>query len=125
VRRKHINGYIKEIMGASFSAKDFRTWAANLLCASALARHYPRCDERAVARRRQIAAVIREVAEHLGNTPAVCRASYVFDSVIASWEKGRVVSRYVDSVAELGNRRMRRLEESERSLLALLDRRAA
>lgn len=124
VRRKHINAYIKEVMGASFSAKDFRTWAANLLCASTLARRLPMCDGRKSDRKRHVAAALREVAEHLGNTPAVCRASYVFDSVLSSWEKGRVVKRYVASVDELAAGPRSRLERCERALLDLLGRAA-
>src|SRR5204862_5389251 len=38
VTRRHVNEYIKEVMGGSFSAKDFRTWAGTLVCACALAR---------------------------------------------------------------------------------------
>jgi DNA topoisomerase-1 len=125
VRRKHINLYIKEVMGAPFSAKDFRTWAANLLCASALARLAPRCEPTRRARSRQVAIALREVAAHLGNTPAVCRASYVFDTVFRSWERGRVVSDYIEKVEPLGDGRLRALERSERALLGLLRPRAA
>jgi DNA topoisomerase-1 len=90
VRRSHINAYIREVMGDGFSAKDFRMWAANLLCVSRLARVPRLDDESEAARRRRVAAVVREVAGHLGHTPAVCRASYLFDSVIEGWEKGRI-----------------------------------
>ena len=120
VQSGHINAYIKTIMGESFSAKDFRTWAGTLLCACALAR---RSEERAgtkTARQRTVREAIREVAEHLGNTPAVCRSSYVFPSVIRSFEEGRVIQEYFDHVDELVEGSTRKVERSERALLELL-----
>jgi DNA topoisomerase-1 len=90
VTRRHINEYIKEVMGSSFSAKDFRTWAGTLVCACALAREG---DEIPRRRRleRKIVAAIKETAEVLGNTPAVCRGSYVCPEIINSFEKGQVI----------------------------------
>lgn len=120
VRRKHINVYIKEVMGAPFSAKDFRTWAANLLCASALARLAPECEPNHRARKRQVTAAIREVAEHLGNTPAVCRTSYVFDRIIECYEKGRVLKEHIEDVESLTKGKLRVVERTERELLGLL-----
>jgi len=121
VRTRHINQYVKETMGERFSAKDFRTWAANVLCACALARvaeaGWPR-DER--LRKRQIAAAIKDVAEQLGNTPAVCRKSYVFDRVIDAYHGGAVLAHACDAPSSLMNGRNRDLERSERALIALL-----
>src|SRR5262249_34481890 len=77
VRRPHVNAYIREVMGEGFSAKDFRMWAANLLCVSRLAREPRDEGESATERKRRVAAVVRDVARHLGHTPAVCRASYL------------------------------------------------
>lgn len=115
VRRAHINVYIREVMGEGFSAKDFRMWAANVICVASLARVPREEGESAAARKRQVTAVVKHVAKHLGNTPAVCRASYLFDSVIQGWEQGRFPSR---SGPRGGAR-------AERALLRLLDRRAA
>ena len=106
-------------MGESFSAKDFRTWAGTLLCACALAREGGQ-DGSATSRRRSVREAIREVAEHLGNTPAVCRSSYVFPAVIRSYEEGRVIEAYFDSAGDLMNGNLRRVERSERALLELL-----
>jgi len=75
VKRRHINEYIKELMGQSFSAKDFRTWAGTLLCASALARIGTERVEKPTARKKKIVEAINETATLLGNTPAVCRSS--------------------------------------------------
>jgi DNA topoisomerase-1 len=124
VRRKHINAYIKEVMGESFSAKDFRTWAANLLCASALARMAPDSEATPRDRKRQITAAIREVAEQLGNTPAVCRTSYVFDSLLDGYQKGRVASAYIRDPQVLTRGHPRSVKQSERALLSLLQRAA-
>lgn len=118
VHTGHINAYIKEVMGEQFSAKDFRTWAGSLLCACALAR-----AERArtkTERKRRIAEALREVASHLGNTPAVCRSSYVFPAVLRRYEQGRVIGQFFEDVAELSNGNARRVERSERALIELL-----
>lgn len=120
VRREHINAYIKEVMGERFSAKDFRTWAGTLLCACALARDgVGNRSSRTEAKRRVVAAV-REVSEHLGNTPAVCRASYVFPEVIRRFEVGRVLENRIEGVDALVNGSPRALERCERALLDLL-----
>jgi DNA topoisomerase-1 len=117
VKRKHINAYIKEVAGGSFSAKDFRTWAGTLLAACALARGEwpPEPKER----KRRITAAMREVAHHLGNTPAVCRASYVYPAVTRGFEKGQVIREHFDDVAALTNPG-HVVEKSERALLRLL-----
>jgi DNA topoisomerase IB len=86
VRSADVNAYIKEFIGEEFSAKDFRTWHATVLAAVALAgREPPRSP---TAARREVTAAIKEVAEHLGNTPAVCRASYVDPRVIDRFMEG-------------------------------------
>jgi len=120
VQSGHINAYIKETMGEEFSAKDFRTWAGSLLCACALARLGVAEGGSRTARKRMVTAAIREVAEHLGNTPAVCRSSYVFPAVIRSYEEGRVIQHSFDGWAELLNGNLRRVERSETALLELL-----
>jgi DNA topoisomerase-1 len=120
VQSAHINAYIKERMGEAFSAKDFRTWAGTLLCACALARRAKETGSTQTARKRAVREAIREVSEHLGNTPAVCRSSYVFPSVIRSYEEGRVIRDYFHHVAELTGEGGRKVERSERALLELL-----
>ena len=116
----HINAYIKEVMGAQFSAKDFRTWAGTLLCACVLARPGSDSTSSRSGRKRVVAAAIREVAGHLGNTPAVCRASYVVPCIIQHYEQGRVIQDSFDNVGELVVGRWHSVERSERALLRLL-----
>jgi DNA topoisomerase I len=117
VRRKHINAYLKEVMGEQFSAKDFRTWAGSLLCASALAREGA---EPGKLTKHRIAAALREVAGHLGNTPAVCRSSYVSPTVLRRFTEGRVIRAHVQDVSELMKGSVRKIERSERALAELL-----
>jgi DNA topoisomerase-1 len=120
VTAAHINAYIKSVMGEQFSAKDFRTWAGTLLCACALARGGPPVGPSKQDRKKRIAAAMREVAEHLGNTAAVCRSSYVSPIVLRRFEQGRILGRHLDDVAALQNGDMRAVERSERALLELL-----
>jgi DNA topoisomerase-1 len=78
-----VNAYLREISGADFTAKDFRTWAGSVLATVALRRRAtPRSRSQA---RRNVACAIAEVAEQLGNTPAVCRRSYVHPLVVARY----------------------------------------
>ncbi|HEY2963171.1 MAG TPA: hypothetical protein VGJ37_12185 [Pyrinomonadaceae bacterium] len=126
VTRQHINAYIKEVMGDSFSAKDFRTWAGTLVCACALARTGgempPESTLRTQARvrKRRIVAAIKETAEVLGNTPAVCRSSYVCPEVINEFEKGKVIESCFGSLEDLVSFRGLNLHQSERALLNFL-----
>src|SRR5688572_23650257 len=67
VTRPEINAYIREVMGESFSAKDFRTWAGTLVCACALARVGKDIMDKPAVRKRKIVDAIKETAEALGN----------------------------------------------------------
>ena len=122
VTRRHINQYIKEVMGSSFSAKDFRTWAGTLVCACALAREGDEIPVRKTARNKKIVAAIKETAEVLGNTPAVCRGSYVCPEIINAFEKGRVIDQRVEKLDDLISYRGRGLHRTEQSLLKFLKR---
>lgn len=124
VRRRHINQYIKEVMGKAFSAKDFRTWAGTLLCACALARVGSDPSESRTVRKRKVVAAVKETAEVLGNTSSVCRASYICPSVLDSFERGQTIEQRFETVEQLVASR-RGLRESERALLRLLKQRAA
>jgi DNA topoisomerase-1 len=81
-----INAYLKEISGHDFTAKDFRTWAGTVLAASCLQAMDP-SDTKTMAKHNVVAA-IAQVAERLGNTPAICRKSYVHPAVIESYLDG-------------------------------------
>ena len=122
VTSRHINEYIKEVMGSSFSAKDFRTWAGTLVCACALAREGDDIPVQKTARNKRIVAAIKETAEVLGNTPAVCRGSYVCPEIINSFEKGRVIDNCFNSLDDLVAFRGRGLHKAEKALLKFLQR---
>jgi DNA topoisomerase-1 len=123
VRRRHINAYIREVMGGPFTAKDFRTWAGTLLCACELARHAADAVPGRTDRKKLAVAAVKATAEKLGNTPAVCRSSYIFPPVLHGFTRGRVVRAYLDDVAELGE--ARGLHGSERALVEFLSEGAA
>ena len=63
---------------------------------------------------------MRETAERLGNTPAICRASYISPPVLRNFERGRVVEKRFETVEELAKRRSTSLHPSEKALLRLL-----
>ena len=123
VTRQHINDYIKEVMGESFTAKDFRTWAGTLVCACALARNGDEMPASASAMKKKVVAAIKETAEVLGNTPAVCRSSYVCPEILLSYEKGRVIDHCSSSLEDLVAFRGFGLHKAERALLRFLKRR--
>jgi DNA topoisomerase IB len=86
-----INAYLKEVSGAEITAKDFRTWTATVLMAAALAEVSPPPASR-TARKKTVSAAYKQVSEQLGNTPAVCKASYVDPRVVDRFENGETVA---------------------------------
>ena len=85
-----VNDYLREAMGAEFTAKDFRTWGGTLAALQKLGRlPLPeRRSERALTQLQN--EVLREVADALGNTPAVCRKAYIDPCVFEAWREGRL-----------------------------------
>jgi DNA topoisomerase I len=124
VTRHHINDYIREVMGENFSAKDFRTWAGTLICACALARLGTEIVEKSASRKRKVVEAIKETADILGNTPAVCRSSYICPEIIHNFEKGKTIGTYFNTLHELISYRGRKLHTAEKSLLVFLRRSA-
>jgi DNA topoisomerase IB len=90
VDSSQVNDYLREAMGADFTAKDFRTWGATLHAIILLTcTPLPEpLSERAC--KRAILGVIREVAQNLRNTPAVCRKSYINPAVFTTWRSGKI-----------------------------------
>lgn len=98
VRSDEINAYIKEHTGNGFSAKDFRTWHATVLAAVALG-----VSERAktkTGRKRAVTRAVAEVAHYLGNTPAVCRGSYIDPRVFDRYRDGMTIASSVETLSE-------------------------
>jgi DNA topoisomerase IB len=92
VRSTDINAYIKAEMGQDFSAKDFRTWSATVLAACTLAAMTEERRDRRMTSK-AVAAATKEVAESLGNTPAVCRSSYIDPRIIDHFAAGETITR--------------------------------
>jgi DNA topoisomerase-1 len=124
ITRQHINAYIREVMGENFSAKDFRTWAGTLVCACALARMGTEVVEKPTVRKRKVVEAIKETAEVLGNTVAVCRSAYICPEIIQNFENGKMIKRYFNSLNELIRYRGRKLHGAEKSLLNFMKRNA-
>lgn len=122
VTSQHINDYIREVMGENFSAKDFRTWAGTLICACALARMSTEIVEGVTSRKRKVVKAIQETADILGNTPAVCRSAYICPEIINSFESGKIIGNYFNTLDELITYRGRKLHAAEKSLLAFMKR---
>jgi len=95
VSAEDVNGFLREIAGAQISLKDFRTLLASASVLEELARTEPATSKR--ARRRQILDAICKAAEQLGNTPAICRKSYVHETVVNAFEDG-ALERFADAL---------------------------
>ncbi|KDN87585.1 DNA topoisomerase IB [Kitasatospora cheerisanensis] len=94
-----LNAYLREASGTDLTAKDHRTWHATVLAAVGLAVSWPQAARSAAERRRAAARVVREVAGYLGNTPAVCRASYLNPALFERFDRGITVA---DALPDLG-----------------------
>ncbi|MDT5218784.1 MAG: topoisomerase [Mycobacterium sp.] len=90
VRADDLNSRFKELVGDEYSVKDLRTWHGTVLGAVAFADADPPVSQR-VAKRVE-AAVMREVAEELGNTPAVARGSYVDPRLVGGYRQGLTIA---------------------------------
>jgi DNA topoisomerase I len=117
LRAADINAFIKSVTGESFSAKDFRTWHATVLAAASLAQQ--EAPPSRAARTRAINAAAADVADALGNTPAVCKASYIDPRVFDLYRSGTTISR---AVAERNGRGPASQRARERAVLSLLER---
>jgi DNA topoisomerase-1 len=109
-----VNEYLRAVTSMDVTAKDFRTWMGTLLAAAALGdMPEPRSERDA---RRTVARVLEVVSGHLGNTPAVCRASYVHPLIIESYHDGSLATKWHATSA----RGSAQLVPEERKLLRLL-----
>jgi DNA topoisomerase IB len=90
IRSDDLNARFKETVGDEYTVKDLRTWHGTVLAAAAFAEADPAVSQR-VAKRVE-AAVMKEVAEELGNTPAVARGSYVDPRVVTGYEQGLTIA---------------------------------
>ncbi|WP_286150107.1 DNA topoisomerase IB [Mycobacterium sp. ST-F2] len=112
-----LNTRFKELVGAEYSVKDLRTWHGTVLAAVGFAGAAPPDTKSALRRART--AVFREVAEQLGNTPAVARGSYVDPRVVTAYEKGSTIAAAVSRAQKRRNAAAAQaiLEKATRSLI--------
>jgi DNA topoisomerase IB len=111
-----VNDYVRDVTGLDVTAKDFRTWHATVLAAVALADDDVGTSR--AARKRQRVEAMKEVADYLGNTPAMARTSYVDPRVLEHHEQGRTIKL---PTARAGSARWQ--EAAERSVVRLLSNR--
>lgn len=117
IKSYHINEYLDEIASAhkKVTAKDFRTWAATWKTASRLSEQVD--PDQTTARKKLLNQVIKTVSADLGNTPAVCRSSYIHPIIIADWEEGHFRQKWNESRS---GRKMQGLSRAETSTLQYL-----
>ena len=99
VKSTDINAYLKEATGGDFSAKDFRTWSGTVLAAVALAVAGIAANSKS-SRKRAKTRAVKEVARYLGNTPAVCRASYIDPRVFDRFDGGLTIGGALPELVE-------------------------
>lgn len=114
LRTDEINAYLRDITGAPVSAKDFRTLHASALAGEALAALEPGASE--TARKRQVATVVKTVANFLQNTPAICRKSYIAPCLFRCFEAGRLAEVWFSAESASG---LRQREARLRGMLAV------
>jgi DNA topoisomerase I len=119
IRSDDINDFIKEQLGEEYSAKDFRTWNATVMAAVTIAAR-GRDARSKTARRRAINETTKQVAQLLGNTPAVARRSYIDPRVFDRYQSGHTVAGQIERLDELEVADDRTRNRVERMVLELL-----
>jgi DNA topoisomerase-1 len=118
VKPSEINAYLKAITDPQFSSKDFRTWGGTLLAANALAEIGRGQTEAEI--KKNVVKAVKQVAEELGNTPAVCRSSYIHPAVIQAYSAGTTIDQFTPRKMRRINRSQNGLEPDEEALLKML-----
>jgi DNA topoisomerase I len=108
VRSDDVNAYIQQHLGERFSAKDFRTWHGTVLAALELAGERQPTSQ--AAAKRAIGAAVERVAEALGNTPAVCRSSYIDPRVLDRFREGVTIQPAASANGRLTQKARERIE---------------
>jgi DNA topoisomerase-1 len=116
-----VNEYLRQITGSDFTAKDFRTWAGTVLAALALQEFNSFTTQ--TEAKHHIVRAIENVAKRLGNTPSVCRKSYVHPAVIETYLEGNLLEALQQRTEHELSRKLRRLQPEEAAVLALLQQR--
>lgn len=117
VKPSQINAYIKSVTAPEFSAKDFRTWGATMLAAVKLAEIGICDDERQM--QKNIVQAVKSVALELGNTPTVCRSSYIHPTILKAYSRGLILDSFTPRRQRLARMIEAEFEPQEASLLEL------
>jgi DNA topoisomerase-1 len=120
VKARDLNAYLKEVMGEEFTSKDFRTWAGTLFAAVKLAEIGITKDLGQAEK--NVLAAVDDVAQRLGNTRDIARASYISPRVIDHYMEGSVVEHHAEQLEEIIAAEQEDLTEAEKALLKLLRR---
>ena len=118
-----VNAYLHEIAGSEFTAKDFRTWAGTVLASLALQEF--EAFGSATQAKRNVTAAIKAVAQRLGNTPAVCRKSYIHPAVFETYLDGTMLESLRQETEQELAGSLHSLKPEEAAVMALLARRLA
>lgn len=114
-----VNRYLQEISGCPFTAKEFRTWAATTHALASLAASGPHSSH--AASKRALLAAIVDTAERLGNTPAICRKSYIHPAVCEAHLAGELRELFQAELANARRRARRGMSSEESAALACLE----
>ncbi|MGI8883749.1 MAG: DNA topoisomerase IB [Pyrinomonadaceae bacterium] len=117
IKPRDINDYLKAATTPEFSAKDFRTWGGTLLAALELAEIGKSEDEQIL--KKNILKAVKNVAEQLGNTPTVCRSSYIHPTILKSYEAGITLEEFIPRKKRQIKRIQNELEAEEKALMKL------
>ena len=115
VKAYHVNDYIQDISGEKFTAKDFRTWGGTKLAAKKITEFKTKDDKK--QRKKNITKMVKDVAKILGNTPAVCRGSYIHPRFINDYLRGSFFRLWKETLGE----QMYPLTENESHVIRYLE----
>jgi DNA topoisomerase I len=113
-----VNAYLQEVTENPFTAKDFRTWAATVSAAEVLGN--TECPEKEPQRKQCISQAVKNVAKRLGNTPAVCRKSYIHPRILEGFLEGTFPKDYSKSLKKAKDNKTLLLSKEEKATLNFL-----
>ena len=118
IKAEHVNEYLTKITNEKFTAKDFRTWGATYLAGKSLSemKHL----ENDKGRKKNITRMVKSVSEVLGNTPAVCRGSYIHPVLINDYLEGEFENKWNDAVKSSSRIKIK-LNREEKVMLHYLE----
>lgn len=113
-----MNGYLREITGEEFTAKDFRTWAGTVLVAMAL-NAQERSKNKAQAKK-NIKDAIAAVSKILGNTPTICRKCYIHPAVLETYVDGGMIEGLKQKTEATLSKKLRNMRSEEAAVMSFL-----